>query len=510
MNTPILEEHGYFWWSEEPIPNGHLVPDSAVPGVLRIDKEGRIELELNGVLHSERGPLGSFFGDRRPLPPDRRIQGLLKSSSQYALLLGLMGNGGASRSNGISYEKYLAINCLVGGNPFPHGSKLLRFRSLNIDLKGFEEWLRLGAIETKRTKSRLTAKYRAPQNITYALEEGTLSIRHNLWGPYPGHYNRHNLTLTEGASLLYRPQKGITLEEMKAQYGLIEDLFILLTGSDYCVDWPLLTYGKERTSYRLYFWRQRNSASAPDWHECWTTFPQLRDDFGQIFSTWRKKHEEFGPGVYLYLGTRRGTKLYVEHRFVNLIWGIESLHRRKTPESEMPSNLKEKIQRILGQVNDEDDKKWLESRLRHAGEPTLEQRIFDILNNLPLDLDKKALRQFCTHCAKARNDISHFGGQRHKGNYREFVRETDKKNVALSYLYHILVLQEIGVPVQILKWWVHQGFMSYTFKGAFVEVGLLPQSALNYSLPSLKPNGHGLEKKEPEPLPSTAHVQPNS
>ncbi|MDA9393123.1 hypothetical protein WN73_21680 [Bradyrhizobium sp. CCBAU 45394] len=53
----------------------------------------------------------------------------------------------------------------------------------------------------------------------------------------------------------------------------------------------------------------------------------MRDAFGDIWSNWKQKREEFGPGFYLYLGTRRGLSLYPEHRFVNLIWGIEAFHR---------------------------------------------------------------------------------------------------------------------------------------------------------------------------------------
>ena len=43
----------------------------------------------------------------------------------------------------------------------------------------------------------------------------------------------------------------------------------------------------------------------------------------------KTKREEFGPGFYLYLGTRRGMALYAEHSFVNLIWGLEAFHRKK-------------------------------------------------------------------------------------------------------------------------------------------------------------------------------------
>jgi len=478
LKTIILEERGYFWWHDEPIPKGHFAPESSVAGILKIDEEGRVELELDGVLSSDEDPLAALFDHREFFPPDKGIQGILKGSNKFALLMGLVKNGGQFKSNGISYEKYLAINCLVGSGPFPQTDEPLRFRKLQVTLNGFEEWLRLGSIETNRTKSGISAKYKLPKNISYPLDDGILSIKYDISGPYLGKQKMHNLTLSEDGSICYAPKQSDLLEGMKNLYGLMEDLFILLTDSDYCLDWPLLSYGKDE-NYRFYFLRNSSPATAPAWHECWTNFAQLRENFGQIFSTWKKKREIFGPGFYLYLGARRGIQLYPEHRFVNLIWGIESLHRRKTPESPAPSKFKKKIQRILDQVTDRKDKLWLENRLGHTDEPALEQRIFETFKGLPLNLDEKMLRQFAADCARSRNDISHFGGQRQDGNYREFVASLDKKSNALSYLYHALLLQEIGVDEKILKWWMYEGFRSYGIKSTLVDVGLLTKSALS-------------------------------
>ena len=478
MKTIILEERGYFWWHDEPTPKGHFAPESSVTGVLKIDERGKVELELDGILPSDEGPFAPFLSDRKSFPPDKSIQGILKSSNKFALLLGLIRNGGQLKSRGISYEKYDAMNCLVGSGPFPQTNKPLRFHKLQFHLKGFEEWLRLGSIETNRTKSSISAKYKIPKNITYPLDDGALSIKYDISGPYLGKQRMHSLALSEEASICYAPKQSTLLEEMKTLYGLMEDLFILLTDSDYCLDWPLISYTKEE-SYRFYFLRHRSSSSAPDWYECPTNFVQLRENFGQIFATWKKKREVFGPGFYLYLGTRRGIKLYPEHRFVNLIWGIESLHRRKTPESSTPNNLKKKIKRILDQVTAEKDKSWLKKQLEHRDEPALEQRIFETFKNLPLGLNEKKLHQFSSDCARSRNDISHFGGQRQDENYEDFITNLDKKSNALSFLYHALLLQEIGVDKKILSGWVYESVQSYKIKSALVDVGLLTKSPVD-------------------------------
>jgi len=39
---------------------------------------------------------------------------------------------------------------------------------------------------------------------------------------------------------------------MKTQYGYIEDLLMLLTGSDYRLDWPMLSFGKQKKTYQCF------------------------------------------------------------------------------------------------------------------------------------------------------------------------------------------------------------------------------------------------------------------
>jgi hypothetical protein len=58
--VPILEERGYFWWFEDNPSPSALLPESAVPGVLKIDVDGRITLQLDGQLRSLNPPGGLF------------------------------------------------------------------------------------------------------------------------------------------------------------------------------------------------------------------------------------------------------------------------------------------------------------------------------------------------------------------------------------------------------------------------------------------------------------------
>jgi ApeA N-terminal domain 1/Apea-like HEPN len=481
MKAKLLEETGYFWWGDTPVPSRQFAPETAVVGKLSIDEEGYSHLELEGVFESALGPLAAFGGGGPPLPEDKVIHGILKGSNKTVRLSRLQRAGGQFKSNGISFERYAAARCLLGDGPFRVLPQPLEFHRLIVELKGFEEWLWLRGIGVERTESAVTASYSVPGKLSFPLEDGELQIVFGVVGPYLGKHQGSSLTLTEYADVHLIPHRALPLEEMQAQYVLLADLFVLLTGSDFNLDWPTLTCGEGDRAPRFQFYFARHSSrekEPPGPHKWWVNFPRIREKFGELFASWRRRREQWGPGVYLYLGTRRSVLLYEEHRFIMLVWGLESLHRRRAEPTRGSEKLQQKIERILGRFEEGKDKKWLQRQLKHASDPALEQRIFETLEGLPLDLDKEALRRFAGACAEKRNEISHYGGRRHEGKYDNELEDLHKKSEALSNLYHILLLREIGIDDPSLNAIAHRGLRSFAVKSSFVDVGLLPPDAL--------------------------------
>ncbi len=199
---------------------------------------------------------------------------------------------------------------------------------------------------------------------------------------------------------------------------------------------------------------------------------------------WMKKREEFGPGFYLYLGIRRNWRLYTEHLFVNLIWGLEALHRKKNIEPAF-STIKERVARIIGRIDNVKDKEWLAERLKYAHEPNLEQRLFEVIESVPLNIETKRLRAFASRCAKIRNDISHFGEQGSGLGHEEFMEEVARKARALAILYHMVILHEIGLDTKTINDWVYVG--SFEARARLVEAGLLDDSVLKPQTPPPAP-----------------------
>jgi hypothetical protein len=475
--APILQERGLFWWADDALPATQFAPDTSASGELKIEAEGRITLDLDGVISDRRRSFPALASSTdEPELRTRRILGLLKESNKRVLLCDLTRRGGRFATSNVSTEGFLATHCLVGAQDFARNLKELHYSYVDIDLNGFEEWLRLGSIRTKRNKVALQAKYRHPKNIDYSIPNGKLSVIYDLFGPWFGETRREKLDLRESVLLRFKPAQRMSFREVATYHGLLQDLFILMTDSNYNIDWPRVAL-RSKTRFTLYYARMMGKDDGPRYYDCVVNFIQMRENFGELLNNWWKKRETFGPGFNLYLGTRRGMQLYTEHRFIMLIWGIEAYHRKKYGSTRSGS-IEKKVARILERIADSKDQKWLAQRLRFASEPNLEQRIFETIRDVPLDLDSKRVRKFAQECAKDRNDMSHFGEHRDEDRtYSEFMLALHRKNEALSHLYHLLILSEIGVDETILRNWFDQGFRSYPMKSALVEVGLMEPGA---------------------------------
>ncbi len=160
----------------------------------------------------------------------------------------------------------------------------------------------------------------------------------------------------------------------------------------------------------------------------------------------------YGPGFYLRFGPLRNTSTYIEHGFVNLIWGIESLHRIAHPDlkgSTSVSDMVERFRKIIEAQKttlNSDERRWLDRTTKAASEPNLKDRIEDLFSKLPWRIEASGLAEFADECAHRRNDLSHHGGPRNDGNltYETFLLQLRTLSGALSVLYHAALLQKIG------------------------------------------------------------------
>lgn len=485
----ILEQRGFFWWFNSPDLPAHS-KETSVPALLTITDEGQIALDVDGSLCGK----DEYRDWTRPriFPASRRIAGQLASPGEYVLLEGLERTDLSFSDESPQQQKFTAELCTQRDSPFPNNYSQEEFLELRIEMTGLEDWLELDSILVGSECAdddaiQVTVSYKKHQ-FNYLTLGGTISIESITTGSdFLGYFSTHptrDVHFRQTYYLVFRPDVLSDVSALRNTCTKLEELFALLLGSYHRLTWPILVRKEEPFDAwnTLYFYRGAPSAQPISRYFFWVPFARVRDVFGTLFREWQVGSEAFGAGYYLYVSSLRNPHTYSEDRFVNLVFGIEALHRKWLSESETSERVvkeKERVERILNLLpQDAEDRKWLRKKLGHAHELSLEARILECLRKLPFTFGKGQLENFVKACANRRNDISHEGGPRGNMDYGSFHEETIRLSEALDHLFHALLLHQIGISSEILSETMTASWVSERrIKPALADVGLHIETA---------------------------------
>lgn len=473
-----IHDHGHFWWANEGLEEG------SVAGLLTIDSSGLIQLETHQTLPGRSG-IGGVFGQR--LDDSIALFGCLKSDGRYVLLRGLTASKG--RAGIISYEVFVARECFIS-QKLPRTEELFRLR---ISLDGLQQWIRPGRIGfvgpsngDGDDSSKISTNFDLNSDDAWDIESGLVEITHDFTGYEPGMW-AHSINIGMSSHLVYTPTSTATSEEMLAWYRAAQDLLMILANSNLTLKWPRVLWkeGGKDVGADFYFRRNTPSGEEVRWNETLLPYARIRNTFGEIIETWIDRRKNLGPGINLYLGTRRNKVLYAEHYFVNLVWGLEALARRIDSSTSDDPKLKEKIQKLQAFVDGAEelkssDRRFLRGLLdSRSTERPLSDRLYDLLRPVAIGVDDTKLKAFTKNCADLRNDLSHHGGERKSGDYESFISGVMKNSDALSKLYLLLIVKLLGVEAEELKNIACRDPGSIAFKESFIKADLLPDVDLD-------------------------------
>lgn len=467
MADLIIDRRGLFWRGDLAVPEKQFAHESCIAGGLTINANGKIELKLDGVIqvNDERRRL-----PHDPLTTNFQIAGILFGTNEHVRLFDIIPNsGGGWSSNGPAFEVLWPLICFIGSPGSTWNNVPFEIKSLSFSLSGYEDWFWLNNVANETTQTGFTLTYVSPANLIYEFSDYKFEIIFDvgidgLGLPYAPP------KIEEKVFLEYTPKVPCSVKRAAELSRYFDDLFLILTDIDNNLHWPEAV--EEGGSKRLtcYYYRgdqaQTKKASR---HEVWTTFPQIKEHFSSLVDHWLRKREKLGPAFYMYTGSRRARSIYSEHKFISFVSGLESLHRRTFAASE---DLKARTTRILEQIADDKDKKWLKGYLKHSHEPRLEQRLYELLSKLPIKFSKKELHKFAERCAACRNKLSHFAGTQDTNEQRGFYDEIQLLTEPLDFLYHAMILQEIGLPPEVLRKIFFKSWSAFKIRESLKRAGL--------------------------------------
>jgi len=109
-------------------------------------------------------------------------------------------------------------------------------------------------------------------------------------------------------------------------------------------------------------------------------FEMVKDSLQIVFNNWFEKYDELKFLMNNYFGSLYNEYKYVEDRFTDFVFSIEVYHRAKYGGFDLKEKSYLEIrERVLGCVENNSDKQWLEAKLKKYTENKLESRLKNIL-----------------------------------------------------------------------------------------------------------------------------------
>jgi hypothetical protein len=323
-------------------------------------------------------------------------------------------------------------------------------KMLTIPLENTWPWLGIPMPVGERIDQHYTIRYPLPEYKSFKISNADVHLTSSYNVNYDMQMRAANVK--PYAEIEFDFDTPITITSAQGICLDFEDLLVLLTNQECGLEWPKASIPDSDASGSLYFSRRRKVGGTVSHLYCWVPYPEIEHAFGSILDEWFKKRTEHGAAFHLYLGTRRGDQLYAEHRFINLIWGLEALNRKCWPMR--PENPKRKVKvksilKALDGIANAKDKATI--RKAFEREPSLEDRLKEMFTSLPVAISKEAFKEFAKQCAARRNDISHHGGPRDSASYEGFPLKLHELSSALAPLYHLLILASINVPSEVIQ-----------------------------------------------------------
>jgi hypothetical protein len=279
------------------------------------------------------------------------------------------------------------VNSLFIGEHYTRIEDIL-FNRIVVQLKNLPEWLNISGFKIDNSSNSTSISYTQPPAISFTINEffkGEFTFAHST------HYAK-NPSIEETISLVI----SSTDEERVYTYSdFLEMMYafqMLLTFSTFSASFPLKIefyssavcddfFGKKVLRPVKLINTIRVRRGERDVHSAFMLFNyiDIKENFQNIINNWIVKLSYFRPAINLYLNPLYNDNLNLENSFINMAQAIEYYHRKvhTIAKTEMETH-KKKIRDIITSV-DTGHKKWLKEKLAFSHEPTLLERINDLL-----------------------------------------------------------------------------------------------------------------------------------
>ncbi|MDY7004678.1 MAG: hypothetical protein SWX82_12145 [Cyanobacteriota bacterium] len=442
-----------FWW----LPSE---PELKVAGILKFTKSEGIKLQL----------IGSFLNFYTAGKIPTNIPIILGVVHKKIITLCNSINSNSRRSDpGFASQEYISQLALIGRH-FTNPNELL-FNKATVQYSYLSDWADLPLIKREpdlidldwNKERELRFTYTVPEDIEAKTTYGKFSV---IYGCSEAG-KRESIDLKQFISLMIQPNEELSFKDFCSKfihplnnfitfatdransitklelYSYYGDLDLDIVNTGYTIDQiPIQAFYKnyypDRKEQNQFLFKYEML------FEMLFSLSDIKSDFSLIMQRWFDSVEKLDSVVNLFFSIKYKPDIYLENKFLNLVQALESYHRRQIKNHILPEDEhKERIERILDSVTSE-YKEWLKDKLNYSNEPTLKERLIELLELIPeitnqLIKDKEG---FATKVKNARNYFTHYNKS-----LKKKVPQPEELSwfiELLSFILQACILKELG------------------------------------------------------------------
>ena len=388
-----IETHGYFWLPER--------PEDKVVGFLRISETGESILELFGSLQSADGE-----------PRKLHILGAVDKGGPVTLTdcVSTSVNRTWNSRSGELTKSTLHVGLAFIGS---HFGKQVNFTALEFSVEGLREWFYWSGrpfSTTYKTLGNYSLSYERPEPIEIDIDE---SLRVTL-----SRNARHSSEL-HSVSISLEPLIFLESSEERSFEDLLQIASRLKNFLCLAVDKPITftliegyTDGQiERGPVQIYakFDPYSLEKQTVEVGNLLFSFDAVAENIEVLLQSWLSSYEEFEPTFNLYFSVMANRYMHLEGRFLFLVHGLESLHRRSSDDTRIPKEeFDDLVAGVLKHVP-KGHRNWISGQLKYANELPLRRRLRDMTASYQrLYGTKKEREAFISKVVDTRNYYTHY------------------------------------------------------------------------------------------------------
>ncbi len=399
-----IKKNGYFWLPSK--------LENKIPGILSISDGGVIDLEIFGMFNLNiRSVLIGFnddsFKEFRLNGEIENVGGVTLDKCHYKSQSFSFGGVGTS---------LVQVGQVFFGIYFDEAEELL-FNNFRFSLDYLDEWIDTSGIKVEYEEKTANVTYIPIETIITPLKNDISMGIIYTWS-LPGWPNITEAKFTQKVYLELISEKLLSLNEFIILSNKVNTFINFAIGESISIDEIILKrkdlhYEEESDLIPVKFYHKSNgfvdNIPKTTKRDMLFLYPFISKNFDKVLNNWINAYEIFEPSLNLYFSTKMNGQKYIDGKFLALVQGLETLHRRSSSDKFMDEKEFQKMVENILIKCPEENKEWLQGRLKYGNEIGLSKRLRLLIKPFNKTIGNATVREkLISKIVDTRNYLTHY------------------------------------------------------------------------------------------------------